>query len=166
MYQARGRCVSYHYIQCKSILSCSSLCLTSHRSPMGKPSHPVSYVRSHVSHIGLRYRPGQHWWYCQQRSDPSSDIDSGPNLKGYGASAPLLSTDSSLQSYHTANTSLSSPTSTCSSNPVSLPYTVTSVHSYKSNKKVLYPRCEREHPPPVALSSQVRLLRFCSSFPI
>ncbi|KAH9035880.1 hypothetical protein EDB85DRAFT_2143376 [Lactarius pseudohatsudake] len=114
---------------------------------MGKPSHPISsIVRSHVSHYGLQYRRAQHPWYCRRRSDPSS----GP--EGYGESAPLLSTDSSHQSYYTTNTSPSSPTSTRSSNTMSFPYTVTSVHSYKSNKNVSYPR--RERPPPAASSSQ------------
>ncbi|KAI9436564.1 hypothetical protein H4582DRAFT_2078182 [Lactarius indigo] len=115
---------------------------------MGKPSHPISScIGSRVSYYGLQNRRALPPWYCQRRSDPISGIDSG-----YGESAPLLSTDSSHQSYYTTNTSPPSPTSTRSSNTMSSPYTVTSVHSYKSNKNVSYPR--REHPPPAASSSQ------------
>jgi|SRR6266702_2671863 len=157
-YQARGRCVSYHYKECKSILSCPSLCLTSHRSPMGKPSHPINPGLDgpptppvNLGPRGPPRRGGQHLWRFKW-------LGSGP--KNYGRPASLRSTDSSLQSYYTADTSPSSPTSTCSSN-MSFPYSVTSVHSYKSKKNILYPR--REHPPPantVVLSSQVRLLRF------
>ncbi|KAH9073570.1 hypothetical protein EDB83DRAFT_83129 [Lactarius deliciosus] len=127
------------------------LCFLCYRSPMGKPSHPISsIVRSHVSHYGLQYRRAQYPWYCQRLSDPSSGIDSGP--VGYGESVPLLSTDSSHQSYYTTNTSPPSPISTCSSDTMSFPYTVTSIHSYKSNKNVSHSR--RERPPPAASSSQ------------
>ena len=74
----------------------------------------------------------------------------------YTANSSFISTHSSLQSYCTANASVSSlssihsePTSSRSSDDVSLPYSVNSVNSYKSRKTVLYPR--REHPQPVAI---------------
>ncbi|KAI9430814.1 hypothetical protein H4582DRAFT_2014085 [Lactarius indigo] len=68
--------------------------------------------------------------------------------------ASLLSTDSSHQSYYTADTSplsylTTSSNSTLSSN-ASFPYSVTSINSYKSRKNVLYPR--RVHPLPIAVS--------------
>ncbi|KAI9448534.1 hypothetical protein H4582DRAFT_2124508 [Lactarius indigo] len=69
----------------------------------------------------------------------------------------LGSARSSLQSFYTANTSLSQSSttqtmyrnSTASSN-LSFPYTVRSINSYKSRKNVLYPR--RAHPPPVTVT--------------
>ncbi len=147
-----------HYIECTSyspnaILGFPSLCQTGHWSPMATP---IRSAKSYLYQDGPRHprgQPrGQRKWHSKWRSDRPKDY-------GRPASLPwsLLSTDSSRQSYYTANTSLSSPTSTCSSN-MSFPYTVTSIHSYKSNKNVLYPR--RVHPPPVALASQVRLLLF------
>ncbi|KAI9430817.1 hypothetical protein H4582DRAFT_1350408 [Lactarius indigo] len=66
--------------------------------------------------------------------------------------SPLL-TDSSSQSYHTANMSpyIAANSTSTSSSIRSFPYSVTSIGSYKSRKNVLYPR--RVHPLPVAVSS-------------
>jgi len=80
---------------------------------------------------------------------PCSHID-GDDSATYTS---FISTDSSSQSYYTANASVSTTNSpsSCSSD-VSFPYTVTSINSYKSRKTVLYRR--REHSPPAAISSQ------------
>ncbi len=85
--------------------------------------------------------------------------------------ARLNSIGSSLQSFYTANTSLSHSslpqtmyTDSIASSNLSFPYSVTSINSYKSRKNVLYPR--RAHPPPVAVSLEyivspdVRFLHF------
>lgn len=88
-------------------------------------------------------------------------ISSDSSLQSY-YTANSSFTNSSLQSYHTANASILSITSIHStssrSSDVSLPYSVKSVNSYKSRKTVLYTR--RMHPPPVEISSQVCLLLF------
>ncbi|KAF8259392.1 hypothetical protein EI94DRAFT_1028646 [Lactarius quietus] len=96
----------------------------------------------------------------------SSSLPEDSQLRApYTTNTSFISTDSSLQSYYTPNASVSTinSTSSCSSD-VSFPYTVTSINSYKSRKTVLYRR--REHPPPAAISSQVRLLlQYLSLFP-
>ncbi|KAF8259850.1 hypothetical protein EI94DRAFT_1750304 [Lactarius quietus] len=87
-------------------------------------------------------------------TSPSQQIhhSNSPFESSSTAKASFISTDSSesLQSYHTANASVSSLSTVDSG--VSFPYTVTSINSSKSRKTVLYRR--REHPPPVAISSQ------------
>ncbi|KAH9059338.1 hypothetical protein EDB87DRAFT_786317 [Lactarius vividus] len=94
-------------------------------------------------------------WFSELGSDASpSDTQSRVSQ-----SEILGSARSSLQSFYTANTSLSQSSttppvyrnSTASSN-LSFPYTVTSINSYKSRKNVLYPR--RAHPPPVMVSPE------------
>ena len=92
----------------------------------------------------------------------TSFISTDSSLQSYYTANASFITDSSLQSYHTAYASVSSHSTIYSVSTLShrsdasLPYSVNSVNSYKSRKTVLYPR--REHPPPVAISSQVRLL--------
>ena len=94
----------------------------------------------------------------------TSFISIDSSLQSYYTANASFITDSSLQSYHTAYASVSSHSTIYSvstsshRSDASLPYSVNSVNSYKSRKTVLYPR--REHPPPVAISSQVRLLLF------
>ncbi|KAH9175162.1 hypothetical protein EDB89DRAFT_394648 [Lactarius sanguifluus] len=93
-------------------------------------------------------------------SDLGSEFGSDASPPDTQSRASLLgSARSSLQSFYTANTSLSQSSttqtvyrnSTASSN-LSFPYTVTSINSYKSRKNVLYPR--RAHPPPVTVSPE------------
>ncbi|KAI9436466.1 hypothetical protein H4582DRAFT_2078639 [Lactarius indigo] len=86
--------------------------------------------------------------HFRQRSDTSGYYPAEEN----GRPGSLFSTNSSLQSYYTANMFPSPSISACSST-TSLPYSATSVNSYKSNKNVLYPR--REHSSPLALPSQL-----------
>ena len=94
----------------------------------------------------------------------TSFISTDSSLQSYYTANASFITDSSLQSYHTAYASVSSHSTIYSvstsshRSDASLPYSVNSANSYKSRKTVLYPR--REHPPPVAISSQVRLLLF------
>jgi hypothetical protein len=65
-------------------------------------------------------------------------------------------TNASYQSYYSASTSplsyLSTNSSSTRSSTLSVPFTVTSINSYKSRKNVLYPR--RVHPAPVPVASQ------------
>ncbi|KAN0142046.1 hypothetical protein V8E53_000508 [Lactarius tabidus] len=65
-------------------------------------------------------------------------------------------TNASYQSYYSASTSplsyLSTNSSSTRSSTLSVPFTVTSINSYKSRKNVLYPR--RAHPAPVPVASQ------------
>ncbi|KAH9049227.1 hypothetical protein EDB83DRAFT_1403816 [Lactarius deliciosus] len=92
-------------------------------------------------------------------SDLGSDASQSDTRSRASQSEILGSARSSLQSFYTANSSLSQSSttqtvyrnSTASSN-LSFPYTVTSINSYKSRKNVLYPR--RAHPPPVTVSPE------------
>src|SRR6266702_4236057 len=115
------------------------------RADGAEPSSSMLSPPKGQSDLGSEHTPP-----TPRRTHPSS-IPS-PQHEGL----QLLSTNSSesLQSFHTAITSLScssirqtmSPTSTVSSN-ISFSYSVTSINSYKSRKNVLYPR--RAHPPPI-----------------
>ncbi|KAH8986285.1 hypothetical protein EDB92DRAFT_1262752 [Lactarius akahatsu] len=101
--------------------------------------------RSWLSDLGFELRSDASPSDTQSRRASQSEI--------------LGSARSSLQSFYTADTSLSQSStthtvyrsSTTSSN-LSFPYTVTSINSYKSRKNVLYPR--RAHPPPVTVSPE------------
>ncbi|KAF8271909.1 hypothetical protein EI94DRAFT_443291 [Lactarius quietus] len=84
----------------------------------------------------------------------SSFISTDSSLRSFHtANSSFISTDPSLRSsYYTGNASVSSLTtiSSISSHPSA--YTSKSVNSYKTRNSVLYR--SREHPPPVAISSQ------------
>ncbi len=150
--------------------------------PMNHP-HRLQLIDAHVdrpdgvkpssSTISLRKEPS---WLSELGFEPGSSA-SPPTTRSSAhqdeilGRAGLNSIGSSLQSFYTANTSLSHsapPQTMCTNSTVSsnlsFPYSVTSINSYKSRKNVLYPR--RAHPPPVTVSPEyivspnVRFLRF------
>ena len=80
-------------------------------------------------------------------SSQSSDVSLPYSVKSVNSHKSLKTVLYRRPSIHSTSTQ---------SSDVSLPYSVKSVNSHKSLKTVLYRR--RKHPPPVAISSQVRLI--------
>ncbi|KAH9008907.1 hypothetical protein EDB85DRAFT_1518676 [Lactarius pseudohatsudake] len=157
MMSARARCIRASIDKLSLLQS-----ITAHNGHAGDhdlPVWPSNSMLSPKAHSDLGSEPPP----CHptpQRTHPSH-IHS-PQHEGL---AKLFSTNpslDSLQSFHTAITSLScssirqtSPTPTVSSD-MSFPYSVTSINSYNTRKNVLYPR--RAHPPPQvpSITSQYR----------